>query len=424
MIARLRPMFSGPHAWLVLGLLLSRATGFLIGLVLARSAGASALGLYSTVMNTAAPLVSPISHAMINNNTLMASEQRDSGLRSLWRAQLAITLIALAVTLPLFAWLFGRAVGHDMLEAAQWGWALVGAGSVVLSQLGTPMVAALLHGEGRFRAAGQWSVLTGAVGLAAVVPVVWAFGLAGALGLAAASAMLGWLLLSADVLRRHRREPAAAPVRGPILARLRTALPAITGMGLNGGVNWLCTIYLVHAHWRAEGVGVLGVGLQWSTLILIPATSWGGMTLSLIGQAHRSGDRAVLTDALRRQLLRNGSATLVAALAVVAGAGLLADLYRLQGRGLPLVLCAFAAAAFVGSLNNVFERLWWAAGRQRSWFAWQCVAFVMQIGTTLWLLPHHVAFAGLGVLVAGLTLSLCSLLGLRAHLRDMREGSA
>lgn len=420
MIARLRPVLSGPHAWLVLGLLLSRATGFLIGLVLARSAGASALGLYSAVMNTAAPLVSPISHAMINNNTLMASERRDTGLRGLWRAQLVITLITLALALPLFAWLFGRAVGHDTLEAWQWGWVLVGAGSVVLSQLGTPMVAALLHGEGRFRAAGQWSVLTGALGLAAVVPVVWAFGLAGALGLAAASALLAWLLLSADVLRRHRGERAAASVRGPILARLRAALPAITGMGLNGGVNWLCTIYLVHAYWRTEGVGVLGVGLQWSTLMLIPATSWGGMTLALIGQAQRSGDRAALAATLRAQLARNGGATLVAALAVVAATGMLEDLYRLQGNGLPLVLCAFAAAAVVSSINNVFERLWWAAGRQRSWFAWQCTAFALQVGTTLWLLPHHLAFAGMGVLVAGLTLLLCSLLGLRAHLRDMR----
>lgn len=420
MIARLRPMLSGPHAWLVLGLLLSRATGFLIGLVLARSAGASALGLYSTVMNTAAPLVSPVSHAMINNNTLMASEQRDQGLRGLWRAQLVITLIAMALTLPLFALLFSRAVGHDTLEPAQWGWALVGAGSVVVSQLGTPMVAALLHGEGRFRAAGQWSVLTGVLGLAAVLPVVWAFGLAGALGLAATSAVLAWLLLSGDLLRRHRTEQTVAAVRGPILARLRKALPAITGMGLNGSVNWLCTIYLVHAYWRAEGVGVLGVGLQWSTLILIPATSWGGMTLALIGQAHRAGDRAVLVGALRQQLLRNGGATLVAALAVVAGAGLLTDLYRMQGTGLPMVLCAFAAAAFFGSLNGVFERLWWAAGRQRSWFIWQCMAFVMQIGTTLWLLPHHLAFAGIGVLVAALTLSLCSVLALRSHLRDMR----
>lgn len=420
---RLIASLSGARAWLLLGMLLSRAAGFLTSLLLARAAGASALGVYTTVMNTAAPLVAPVSHAMINTGTLMAADSCGTNLRALWRAQLALCAAAMAIALPLFAWLFDRAVGAGELQGGERAWALLGAAAVMISQLATPVVAALLHGEGRFREAGRCSVLAGAIGLAAVVPVVGYFGLAGALGLAAANALLACGLVSAELLRRHpgAGSGGAASLVRPLLSRLRAALPAVAGLGLNGAASWLCTVYLVNVHWGSSGMGVLGVGLQWSTLMLMPATSWGGMTLALLGDAWRSGNRATLKTALRAQLLRNGATTLAAGVVVMAAAGLLERLYRMEDSGLVVVLAAFALAAVVTSLNNVFERLWWAAGRQRAWFSWQCLALALQIGTTLWLLPMHLAYAGIGVLVAAITLSACSLLALRLDGTPMQE---
>jgi O-antigen/teichoic acid export membrane protein len=427
-IARLSAMLTGPRAWLTLGMLLPRASGFLTGLLLARLGGAATVGVYSTVMNTAAPLVAPLSHALINNNTLMAGEMAPGGLRGLWRANALILAAAVVLGLPAFAWLYARAApGPEVpgLEAWHLGWALLGATAVFISQFGTPTAAALLHGEGRFRKAGQLAVATGLVGLLGVWPVVQAFGLIGAIALAALVAALGWALVAFDLLSRHGRAPAhPPPLAGPIARRLRQALPAMAGMGLNGAVNWLCMILITSASWQADGVGVVGIALQWSTLMLIPATSWGGMNLQKLGESHRAGDAATLWSTVGTLLRRNAGVTAVAALVVALSSGLLEQVYGLRGSGLAPTLCAFAAAAVVTSANAVLEKYWWAAGRQGWWFAWGCAGLATQLCVTLWLVPRHVGFAGVGVLSYGLVLCALSLLALRRDLSQRVEAGA
>ena len=52
--------------------------------------------------------------AVFNTGTLMAADSRGTNLRALWRAQLALCAAAMAIALPLFAWLFARAVDACM----------------------------------------------------------------------------------------------------------------------------------------------------------------------------------------------------------------------------------------------------------------------------------------------------------------------
>lgn len=423
MNGRLLTALNGPHAWMLLAQLMSRASGFLTGLVLARTAGPGAVGLYTTVMNTASSVVAPLAQPLANNATLMAGERGAPGLGALWRAHSMVTIAAVILGLPAFAWLFGRAVDPADSILTHWSLVHLAALAVVISQLGTPLVAALLHGEGRFRPTARRSALAGLLMLIAVLPVVTTWGLDGALVLAAASALLGWSLLTVDLLRRHSPFSAdgdLAQLRH-IAQRLRTALPSMAATGLGAAVNWLCTIYMIHSLWGAEGVGLLGIGLQWSTLMLAPVTSWGGLTLQLLGEAHRRGERAALASLLRARIRRNAGVTSLISLAVVLGAGWLERAYGLRDSELPLVLCGFAAAAVVASINNVFERFWWAAGRQRAWFAWNSVGLALQLGATAWLLPHHLAFASVGVLVASLAVAGLSAASLPKYLAELQS---
>jgi O-antigen/teichoic acid export membrane protein len=423
-MARATAALQGPRAWLLLAMLLSRAGGFITSLVLARTVGTAALGTYATIMNTASPLVAPASQAMVNTTTVMASEQQErSTLRSLWQVQALFSLGALGLVLPIALWLLSRAVEQTAANPMPWLLAVAGIFAVVVGQLATPLVSALLHGEGRFRAAGQWAALVSIVTLCAVVPIIQHWGLAGALSLAAVSAALGWLLPSIDLLRRHHHDqvlPRSALIRA-YAVRLREAFPSIAGVLLNGGVNWLCTVYLIQRHWGAEGVGMLSIGLQWSTLMLIPATSWGGITLQSLATSHRTRDRATLLAAIRAQLLRNAGVTAMIALLVAMSSHALERLYGVNEGSLWPILAVFSAAAVTASINNVFERLWWVGNRQRIWFAWTLSSLALQLIFTLIFLPHHLAFAGLGVLISGLATTLICTLTLPHFLASLSK---
>jgi O-antigen/teichoic acid export membrane protein len=344
-------------------------------------------------------------------------------LPGLLRAQAVLAAIVLCCVLPALALLVDPAGTAALRPTDFWFAVMAGGFAVVAGQFGLPLAAALLHGEGRFRAAALVSIALSGATLLLVIPVVSSIGIAGALILAAVTALIGWVLVTADVLRRHRNVASAPLLRDvPLLAqRLRSATPSIAAAGLAGAVNWLCSISLVRQHWGHDGVGVVAIGLQWSTLMLMPVTAWGGLTLQRLGAAHAHLDPHALLHALRGQMLRNLAATASVALAVCAAAGPLAHLYGLHDTALPTVLATFAAAALVSSANNVFERLWWVAGRQRAWFTWSCLALAAQLGTTLWAMERHIAAAPAGVLVGGLVLAICSALALPAHLNAPRR---
>jgi len=416
-----RHRLGGAHAWLIYAALMARFTGFVIGLLLARSAGASAVGLYSTVVNTASSIGAPVGQTLVNNATLMASERTGTAapdLRGLWRVQAGLTLAIIAAGAPLFAVLIAGALDHGSLALIGRTLLPLAAAAVIVNQFGAPLVAALFHGEGRFRHVARLTAAVSAATLLAAYPAVHFGGLRGALWLLVASALSMWTLLSIDLGARHaaaaRAVDAAAGAGAPsardlvrdAMRRLAQASPAIGGAAVSAMVGWLCTIYLINAAWGTRGVGVLAIGLQWFTLMLIPVTSWGGLTLKRVGDAHRDGAVQPLRVAVRRLLWRNVSATAVMAAAVVLAAQWLARLYALEQTELPLLLWFYAGTAVVTSVNNVLERFWWVAGRQGTWFVWSLAAQACQLGFTAAMVHRHLAYAALGTGLGALCLAL------------------
>ncbi len=57
----------------------TRGAGFLISLLIARLAGASALGVYSALVNTVASVTTPFTQVLTNNATLLGAEGARSG---------------------------------------------------------------------------------------------------------------------------------------------------------------------------------------------------------------------------------------------------------------------------------------------------------------------------------------------------------
>ena len=85
--AKAAVLWQSPSLWLLGSNLLTRGLSFIVTLLIARTVGVAALGMYSSTLISAASLTTPISQAMANSATLMAA--REAGGVSSWRKVLA-----------------------------------------------------------------------------------------------------------------------------------------------------------------------------------------------------------------------------------------------------------------------------------------------------------------------------------------------
>lgn len=403
----LRRVATDERAWVVLATVAAQGSAFLVGLLITRLHGPAALGLYAATLSTAACLAIPFT-TMLQFNAAMLSESRPAAgeRRRLLVAHLPAVLVLLAGGLAAFAVLAPQSglpglwgAGHELVWAA--------ALCVLFQQLQTAVAQGLLQGIGEFVRPAQWRVAVAlAVASIAVPTIAWA-GLDGAYLVLALNSVIPTLMLSWLYLRgRDRSRPSpdtpgeAAPDRAPpsiglVLRAHLASLSSVVAASSGALTSWLCAVYLVNRSQGAEGLGWVAIGLQWGTFVLVPVTSWGGVTLKRLLDARNSGRPSAVRRVMRVQIGQNAAVTAAVVTTVLIASPILAAMYRVPLGTLWPLLAVSGVYAVLAAVNNVFERMFYCVDRQATWMRLTLLSVLVQCVVT-WLVIDE-SFLGVAV---------------------------
>jgi len=395
--------------------LATRGAGFIASLLIARLAGASALGTYSALVNTAASVATPFAQILTNNSTVTGAESSRSGgddYRLKAQASFLLALLLSAVSAVALLLLYEFTLGSDASPSPV---VLTVGMFVVIAQVLGAVGLGFLYGAGEFMLASRISFLAALVLCLAAYPAIQNYGLNGALCLLLLSSVLPPALMGLRVLTRDcslgNTTESLPEAWQQVKSQFVRSLPSVAAITVNNGVNWICTIYLVQSVYGAAGVGIVAVAAQWLNLMLIPATSWGGVSLKALSDAIASGREKTAWRVSSGLMRKNFLVTLLLAGLIALASGLIARAYGLSDTDVALLICVNAACALVASINNVFERFLLALDRQAWWlfFSFASVSFQL-ILTWLFIAKGLWVVAG-GVFVAGVILLILSYSG-------------
>lgn len=416
-----------------MGALSTRGAGFVASFSLARFAGSTPLALYLATVVAASVVSTPLAQVLFNGGLLSAtSAPTATWARGLFRVVLGMAVLGALPLVLIFVAMHSQVVNEaSQLAARDVAWLWVAGVGAVCGQVLTQALTGLLNGLGAQLPTARVTACLSTLLMPLSVPAVWWLGLQGAWIMLLLSSWLPVLVLGALVLRWLQRgwraveaadATAATAADDPAHAmwqQVRAGWPNAVALMAAGAAGWLCSIYLVQRHQGAAGVAVLGVATQWMTLILMPATSWGGVVLRELAEARlRSDARSALGPTLRRLMVRNVLVTLAVAAVVLAASGWLERAYRLDGAGLPALLAVSVLASLVLSANGVLERALITWDRQWALMLISFAGLAAQVACTVIWVERSVQAVQWGLMLSAIV---SSGLMLRALAR-LREG--
>lgn len=394
-MVRVRPLWQSTRAWAFVGALCTRGAGFIASFSLARFAGAEALALYVATVVTAAVVATPLAQVLFNGGTLVATAAPSAAwARRLLHGSVMMGLAWMPVLVAVFAWLQGQAGGVASPDAGglSWAWWLLAGLSSLAGQVFGFALTGLLNGLGAQLVAARQTAVQAALLMPLSLPCVYAFGLRGALGMLVLSSLLPvalqlwlarrWLAAHWQAGSGELHGESESPW-GLLSAQVRAGVPNAIALVASGLGSWFCAIYLVQQARGASGVAVLAVATQWTTLVLMPATSWGGVVLRELAQLRLRADATqAWWPTVWRLMARNVVVTAGLGLAVLAAWHWIEQGYRMQGMGLTTLMWVSVAAALVSSAHGVLERalITWQKQWQMMLFAF--VGLLAQVGCT------------------------------------------
>ena len=434
---RLQAMMTSPRAWATLATLASRGSGFVASFSLSRLAGAPSLALYISTVITASAVATPIAQVLFNSTTLSGTAAPSaSWLRRFLKANLLLATVLLLPVCVLFYLMHWDAAaelagGLGLPDA----WLVVVGISTVAGQIYLAVLTGLLNGIGAQVPSAR---LMSAVSLLLMVfsyPAVAHAGVRGAWTLLLLSNWVPVIWQGVLFARHLRRDWVRQVAEADVCAdrpghaawsQFLAGVPNALGLVVTGFVAWFCTIYLVQRELGAHAVAVVAVSNQWMTLMLLPATSWGGVVLRELAQLRLSGPSAGGPWPLvRRQVLRNGGITLLVVMAVLVVSPWIESGYRLEGQHLIALLCVSGVASVLSSMTGVFERVLICWDRQVPWMLLLVAGLAAQVAFTYALVGRSVVnVQGGAALAAVLTLVLSAWLVRRVLKQQLPGGQA
>ena len=416
----LRARLDGQRGWTVFAALTARGAGFLLGVLITRCAGPQALGEYSAIQNTAAAFAAPLQTVLGNNVVLGRGGPGQGG--AAWQSTVSNSLLALMLiaAIQLFTTHSQLLQGLVRADPAAAHAALVEA--AFLASLASQLLGAILFagavGLGLatpVAAAGSLLNLLVAAAAVLIIPVFPGDGpLLFLVGSCTAVLLLPAVILAAAGRRRRDGNGLAAGLRRAT-AMFLGAWPSFATTVLAVFTFWYCTVYLVGSELGVAAVGVYAVGLQWGTLILLPVTSWGLLTLQALTDAVqcRHGERQALAGQMRKNL----PVTALLAGAVAAASSLIPELYSLDTHDLNQLLLINAAAALAAAANNVWERYFLARNQRSRWLSYSAIGCGVQLLFTVTWIEQGLPIVALGALLSALCVLLLAALDSRRRLR-------
>lgn len=409
---RVAVLWHSTRAWAFVGALCTRGAGFIASFSLARFAGAEALALYVATVVTAAVVATPLAQVLFNGGTLVATAAPSAAwARRLVRASVWMGLAWMPVLAALFWWMHGQLGGASVhgVEAVL-PWLMFAGLSSVTGQVFGFALTGLLNGLGAQLPAARQTAVQSAVLMPLSLPCVYVWGLHGAVGMLVLSSLLPVALqlgLAARWLKR-RWQAGEGDLHGEseqpwdvLLAQVRAGVPNAISLVAAGVGSWFCSIYLVQQYQGAPAVALLAVATQWTTLVLMPATSWGGVVLRELAQQRlRTDSHQTLWATLWRLMGRNVLVTAVLGAVVLLAWRWIEQGYRMQGMGLFELMLVSMGAALLSSAHGVLERALITWQRQWQLMLFAFVGLLAQMACTLAFVRHSLAAVQWGLMLS------------------------
>jgi O-antigen/teichoic acid export membrane protein len=312
---------------------------------------------------------------------------------------LAVSLVSTGVIAAACAgwsgWLAERALGRAALAPLVAAAAL----QLVVTTL-AGVVSAALAGFEEFRRIARMQVWLGLLGPFIAVPLVWRFGVDGAIAGVTVNAALGlaWgAVLLGNATAAHavplRYDPACWREAGVLVG---VALPSLLSNLLLIPVMWATNLMLVRGPGGYGELGIFNAANQWRMVIVFLPGMLAAAVLPVLAETHGSRDH----EGFRSALVLNLRATWVVALpltvATIALAGPVAALFGRQFTGMQDVLPALMVAAFLSIVNATIGAALVGSGRLWTGMLMNLAWALALVGAAAYLVPRRGAF-GLGL---------------------------
>jgi len=382
-----------------------RASGFIASFILARYAGTVALGNYSAVANSAATAVHPVLALVANVAPVHGNREGKDRLSTLMQVYARLGLGFAAISAVAFVAMF-VALDQETFSTATAVIALAAGLSSLTGQILTNVLQGVCYGTSNFRVPALIAAGASVVTTLAMAPATVTTGLAGALGVLAVTSTLSPLALFIWG-RRHGTcvdTNERARIYNTAKELLRKNSPVIASTVFASVSSWFSLVLFVHHTKGAAGVGMIALGSQWTTLLVLAVTSWSGVTLQRLATAVRMDDpgrvalRAVVLGLVGRHLAVTG----VGAALVWPGAGVVANAYGTDGATLATLLRINSGLALVLSCSNVCERLLFCLDAQSGWVRSSLLGNVTQLVLVLVAARHSLEWVAAAVLAGAL----------------------
>jgi O-antigen/teichoic acid export membrane protein len=400
------------RVWVVMATVAAQGSAFLVSMLITRTHGMAALGLYSATLNVAAIFSRPFT-SMLEYNGAILSAARPTARAALLRAHAPALLLLMAGGLVGFALLAPRSGLPDVWDSAHWlMW--IAAACVLFNQLQSSVTQGLLQGIGVFVRTAQWRLMMTLCIAATAVPLIGSAGLHGAYVVLALNSItppliMIWIYLHPEDGQRPRAAPASEPPSVRLVTRAHLAsLSSVAAAVFDASIAWFCLVFLVNKSHGADGLGWISLGLQWATLMLLPVTSWGGVTLKLLIDTKHTGCPSAVRRVTNNQIVQNAGITLLVAMAIVVASPALAAIYHVQASLLWPILAVCGLWAVLAAANNVFERLFFCMDKQATWMGLSLLSGLVQMLVTYLTVPSTVLGVVFGLCAGSLTLLLGS----------------
>lgn len=414
-----------PRFWTLFANLAIRGAGFVISFIIARVVGVQGLGVYSAVVNTASTVAIPFSRVAMNNSTLSASLAYDQGTQSFrgYAKSYMLLMLGLSIASTIgFYFLFSSSIPAANHADQSLLFLMVTSASVIIATLNGAVLQGFFNGAGNFTVPAKWYAIT-SIGISlAALPVVYWLRLDGAFYLLILNSLLPLFVLNVKLLglkspaeESHEHEKP----RAHVVKQFITSSPTMLVATINAAVTWLCTIFLVQQNYGMIGVGLVAIATQWHTLVLMPATSWGNVSLKSLSDGMKSRNTKMINNIILTLIRKNLIVTLLFGVVISAASGLIAELYGVSGSLLVWLILLNALVALLMAVNNVQERLYLCLGKQPVWFWLSSIGFLVQGLITVGFIEKTLLAVPIGMLCGAGAVSLLAWIKGRIFLQKL-----
>jgi len=244
------------------------------------------------------------------------------------------------------------------------------AGSLLLFYLTlNSVLLGILAGFEAFRSVARINILQGVAAPLVAIPLVWNFGVAGAIASLTVNAALGVLLCSFALRSRYKDYSITAAYshslwsEWPVLWKF--ALPAMLSGLMLAPVTWLTNLILVN---RAGGYGELGLfnaANQWRAIILFLPGLFASVMLPVLSDTHGQNNSIAFTQTVTLNLRATWVVCLPLTIMLIVLNKPLATLFGRGFSGSAPVMALLMVSCFLMVVNNTVGTA--LAGSGRMW---------------------------------------------------------